>query len=138
MAVLSLPYALDSASLARQLVCGQLGRTGVPAPVVDDAMIVLSELMGNALRHAHALPDGTVGVEWRLGGSVLSVAVTDGGGVTMPALRSVSESATGGRGLSIVEALCGEWGVQRDRGGRETTVWATVELASADKVAAAV
>ena len=32
---------------------------GVAAHIVEDARVVVSELLGNALRHARPLPDGT-------------------------------------------------------------------------------
>lgn len=106
----------------------ELRRGGVPDPVVDDAVLVLSELLGNACRHGRPLGrrepgDGEVRAAWRVdaaGG--LTIEVTDGGGPTRPVPATPSVTARGGRGLTIVGALAEEWGV-RDGAAGEVTVW---------------
>ena len=90
---------------------------GVSAEVIDEAEIVVSELVANALRHAHALPDGTVRVHWKEKNGAVEVEVSDGGGPTEPRPAPRSTWAAAGRGLRIVRSLAHEWGVQEDRGG---------------------
>ncbi len=104
---------------------------GVAEGVIDDAVLILSELLSNACRHGRPLGtaaagDGVVLVEWRIDGrGRLVVEVTDGGGPTRPAPATPSVTAHGGRGLSIVTALASDWGV-RDESRGEVTVWVVV------------
>lgn len=97
--------------------------------MLDDAALIASELVGNALRHARPLPEGGVSVRWELTDDSVRLEVTDGGGDTEPRLgaagaveRQLAIMTTGGRGLSIVEALSDSWGVRRRPDA--TTVWA--------------
>ncbi|MEU2248233.1 ATP-binding protein [Streptomyces sp. NPDC019224] len=101
--------------------------------VVDDAVLVLSELLSNACRHGRPLGrhnergDGAVRAAWRVdrtGG--LTVEVTDGGGPTRPVPATPSVTARGGRGLNIISALAQEWGV-RDGASGEVTVWVLLD-----------
>jgi two-component sensor histidine kinase len=93
---------------------------------MSDAGLVLSELISNALRHATPLPDDTLKASWRLGSDSVEIAVSDGGGPTVPAVTEPVGWAVGGRGLSIVDRLSLRWGVSDGDG--ETTVWAELPL----------
>lgn len=118
------PHSADSASLSRQRLASLLDAQGVPREVVQDVVLIVSELVGNAVRHARGLPSGGLHVDWEIGPGVVQVAVTDGGGVTVPEARDPGPNAAGGRGLAIVDALTSEWGVRLNGGA--TTVWASV------------
>jgi anti-sigma regulatory factor (Ser/Thr protein kinase) len=119
---LLIPFAGVSVSVVRRLLALDLTRSGLSPDVVDDAVLIMSELLGNSLRHARPLPTGGLHVRWEVGFAELEVAVTDGGASTAPrALRGRTWSV-GGRGLSIVETLGAAWGVHNR--GIETTVWA--------------
>lgn len=121
-----LPYELASASVARRHVTEMLRRQGVTPDRCDDAALIVSELVGNALRHGRPRPDGTVRVTWSLDGHRLRVEVSDGGGPTEPELRSAAatQMAVSGRGLAIIDVIAEAWGSSRDGSG--TTVWALV------------
>ncbi len=101
-----------------------------------DAGLVLSELVSNALRHATPLPGSLVKVSWMLGDEIIEVAVSDGGGPTVPMVNKPAANALGGRGLGIVDRLALRWGVYTRQDGSETTVWAALPL-SADAQRAA-
>ncbi|WP_411081788.1 ATP-binding protein [Streptomyces sp. cmx-18-6] len=110
----------------------QLRSNGVSDAVVDDAVLILSELLSNACRHGRPLGrhtdvgDGDIRAAWRVDtGGGLTVEVTDGGGPTRPVPATPSVTARGGRGLNIISALAQEWGVRDDSSG-EVTVWAHV------------
>lgn len=107
---------------ARHRLCDDLVGRGLPPRLVDDAALVLSELLTNALRHARPLEGGSVEVSWAVTGSAVEVAVSDGGSATRPVAAHPPATALGGRGLSIVASVAEDWGVV-DRPGR-TTVWA--------------
>lgn len=130
-----LPYLPESVTEARQGLCADLRALEVRADRVDDAALVLSELVSNALRHASPLPDHTVGVSWRVEvdpddptANWLEISVRDGGSSTMPRVARPSLSGLGGRGLSIVQSLAGRWGTEMD--ATTTTVWAVLEIAT--------
>jgi two-component sensor histidine kinase len=88
----------------------------------DECALVMSELVGNALRHARPLANGAVEVSWRRTPDGVELAVSDGGGGGMPHKVDAGLSDLGGRGLAIVEALAGRWWVERS--GSRTTVHA--------------
>lgn len=95
----------------------------------DRALLLLSELITNAVRHADAREDGQVAVEgWRYDRR-LRVEVRDGGsGHSQPAV-AVHPDARGGFGLMLVECLSDDWGWTHSDGG--TVVW--FELATASQ-----
>lgn len=118
-----LPYTPASVSRARREFLGDVGGR-VPAQVCEDALLIMSELLGNALRHARPLPGDTLEVSWEITESGVEIAVTDGGGSTRPEPKHPSLSALGGRGLAIVDAITERWGVRDDQDS--VTVWAEV------------
>jgi serine/threonine-protein kinase RsbW len=118
------PHEPASVGKVRREVVSDLQTRDLPEELVDEAEIVASELLTNAVRHARPLSDGTIRVRWKIRGDVVEVEVTDGGGesVPRPAPRTVWLSS--GRGLRIVRSIAHEWGVTEDRTG--SVVWATL------------
>ena len=123
-----LPYTASSVGIARRRLIGDLARAGVYEATACDAGLVLSELVSNALRHATPLPGSLVKVSWMLGDEFIEVAVSDGGGPTVPMVNKPAANALGGRGLGIVDRLALRWGVYTRQDGSETTVWAALPL----------
>jgi serine/threonine-protein kinase RsbW len=121
---LRVPWKQTSGRAARYALVASLRELDVDSTVVDEAEIVVSELVGNAVRHAKPLPDGTIRVAWTVRAGVVEVEVTDGGGPTVPKPAPRSLLAVQGRGLRIVRGLAHEWGVHEDRAGR--TVWVSL------------
>lgn len=128
---MAVPHGPAGVGEARHRMREQLRRNGVPETVVDDAVLILSELLSNACRHGRPLGEGMVGdgdvrAAWRVEATGrLTVEVTDGGGPTRPVPATPSVTAHGGRGLNIITALADAWGVRDDTHG-EVTVWAAV------------
>jgi hypothetical protein len=129
--------------VARRRLIGDLTDAGVYEGTACDAGLVLSELISNALRHATPLPGRTVKVAWSLHQDCVKVAVSDGGGQTMPLVNQPTNWSVGGRGLGIVDRLSLRWGVCVGDGGGdhgseqdcpgdgkpgETTVWAELPV----------
>jgi len=121
---LRVPHTPAAVAGTRRAVVNDLRGIAVSSDVVDEVGLVLSELLGNAVRHASALPDGRVRVRWQVKAGVVELDVTDGGGRTRPVSREPAPFATSGRGLRIVRTLAHEWGVLDDDGAR--TVWVTL------------
>ena len=92
---------------------------------LGDAVLLTSELVGNALRHGR--PPAELVID------SLPDAVTIGVGDRNPTLPGTTPSEpdpeqTSGRGLLIVQALSTRWGVTpRREGGAGKTVWFTVD-----------
>ncbi|GAA3661780.1 ATP-binding protein [Streptomyces iranensis] len=124
---MAVPHGPAGVRAARQRMRIDLRRTGVSDSVIDDAVLILSELLSNAWRHGRPWRSdhggGTVRAAWTVDeDDRLTVEVTDGGGPTRPLPAKPSVTARGGRGLNIIRSLAEEWGVRDDIG--EVTVWA--------------
>lgn len=122
----TVPFAASAVQVARAAVSHALTKAGIAAHIVEDARVVVSELLGNALRHARPLPDGTLIVELLLEAQSLRICVVDGGSVTLPTLLHPPPMSVGGRGLSIVRTLTQNWGVQESGSGN--TVYGVLSL----------
>jgi anti-sigma regulatory factor (Ser/Thr protein kinase) len=108
----------------------------LPGTFLADAVAVMAELVGNAVRHARPLDGGVVRVAWRLVPEAdpeaaarhptVEIRVTDGGSTTPPTQREADAEAPDGRGLTIVAALSDSWGVDCD--GLGQCVWARLTV----------
>lgn len=126
LATLTVPHSPTSAGEVRHSLVTDLRRSGLPVDVVEDAALLVSELVGNAVRYARPLPGGVIHVSWAHNHEYLTVKVTDGGSIDAPRIKRAGPRDTRGRGLAIVAALASKWGVE-DR-TEVSTVWA--ELAA--------
>jgi anti-sigma regulatory factor (Ser/Thr protein kinase) len=97
---------------------------GVPT---DDLLLVVSELVTNAVRHGSGAMEVRVAVD----GNQARVEVLDDGGSAVPDMAVLPPpEATGGRGLHLVRCASRAWGSGFDRHGR-TLVWAEVPVGRA-------
>nr|WP_307805776.1 ATP-binding protein [Streptomyces chrestomyceticus] len=141
--VMAVPHGPSGVGSARRRMRAELLASGVQDTVVDDAVLILSELLSNSCRHArpicvleapgsvrdsaHDTAPDAIRAAWRIDGhGQLTIAVTDGGGPTRPQPATPSVTAKGGRGLAIIRSLAKEWGVEHTEG--EVTVWALLAL----------
>jgi anti-sigma regulatory factor (Ser/Thr protein kinase) len=122
MSSVTVPHARSSVSAARHALADELAANGIAEPMRDDAVLVLSELVSNAIKHAAPLPSGEINVCWALHQDCLHLEITDGGALTRPQAAAAAVSSLGGRGLDIVRTICREWGVTEE--GNAVTVWA--------------
>ena len=120
----TVPHEGHGVSLARHAFATELASAGITADVRQDAVLVMSELVSNAVKHGAPLPDGDVRVGWAIAHDCLHIEITDGGAVTRPNPAVATVFALGGRGLDIVRMISREWGVTQD--GDSVTVWADV------------
>lgn len=105
-AVLDLPQALISAAAARRFVQEKVQEWGLE-PILDDALLVASELAANAVTHA----DSPCRIRLSLNQSALRIDVIDTGAGT-PEPQPASFTEEHGRGLHLVSALTHAWGLE--------------------------
>jgi len=118
--VATVPRAPQSSALLRSLLWTTFACWDCDRERLDDAALVLSELVGNAVRHADA---ETLRVRLRRNDNVLRIAVQDGS-PKQPTPQEASWDDESGRGLMIIKALSHRWGWEPRDPGKE--VWADV------------
>ncbi len=118
------PWTAPAVPKIRRAVVADLESRHLPVDLIGETEIVVSELVGNAIRHARPLPDGSIRVHWKVKSGVVEIEVSDGGGPSTPRPAPQALWSSSGRGLRIVRSLAHEWGVTDERGGR--TVWASL------------
>ena len=119
MPVLVLPIDARSVAAARRFLRDVLD--GYQAISIDDAVLMISELVTNAVRHAQTLLRVMVSIV----GQTLHVEVSDDD-PTLPSASTPDHKATSGRGLRIVADLADRWGVIPNTDGK--TVWFEIHL----------
>jgi len=115
-----LPAEKTAPGIAREYVRERWPQLG--EGVLDDVTLIVSELVSNAVQHGR--PD--IGLRIRVEPFAVDVSVLDHGSEVPPVeIAPPNETATSGRGLSIVDRLASDWGVEPLDGGK--TVWARLE-----------
>jgi anti-sigma regulatory factor (Ser/Thr protein kinase) len=102
--------APEAASQARAVVNAELGRA-VSTKVLEDATLLVSELVTNAVRHAPRAGSPEIELRLKLDPERVRVVVSDPGAgfVAGPRLPTASEST--GWGLYLVDRIADRWGV---------------------------
>ena len=90
------PDRRDSIPAARAFLTRLLDGWGVSPAVIDDASLLTSELMSNAIKHGV----GVVNLQIEVNEGLLHVAVHDEG-QGAPIVRAAADSDPGGRGMWI-------------------------------------
>ncbi|MCX4820582.1 ATP-binding protein [Streptomyces sp. NBC_01142] len=116
-----LPARVEFVARARKMAQAVLNRWGVGGDVHDTAMLVVSELVTNAVVHT----DGhLVACELLNGAQRLRITVQDQGSApTGPRVCRVAEEERG-RGLLLVETVSSAWGTHASKSGPGRVVWA--------------
>lgn len=116
-----LPEDFRAAAAARTLIRTWLPQWGL-SNLQEDAELIVSELVGNALRHGASPVTLTLGTS----DGHLVLAVEDAAAAALPIPRQAAADATDGRGMRIIGALAARWGCSA--GPSSKVVWA--ELAA--------
>jgi anti-sigma regulatory factor (Ser/Thr protein kinase) len=116
-----LPADRTAPSKARHFVIDTLESWHAPTSVIDDSALLVSELVTNAILHAHSAPV----VEVMRSDDTFRCIVRDDSAV-MPRRRRYNVEAVTGRGLALVEALSTRWGSEPAGDGK--CVWFEVSL----------
>lgn len=98
-----------------------LGALDVIGPVRDDALLVASELVTNAVLHSGCDPSEEVEFVAELLPGTLRIAVTDPGRSGRAPAPQPNYTGRGGFGLRAVAAIARRWGTERQTG---RLVWA--------------
>jgi anti-sigma regulatory factor (Ser/Thr protein kinase) len=107
---------------ARRFTRRTLRTWGVPADDMDAVLLVVSELVTNALVHT----DGRVRLDLTLINNRMRVSVADSSPRTPVKPTNLGWEATGGRGILLVEAMSVAWGTLPVSGGKQ--VWCEIAL----------
>jgi PAS domain S-box-containing protein len=120
-ATVEIPVDGGAADLAtaRAAARAALADWALPADALETTVLVLSELVGNAVAHGRAPIDARVR---RLADRVV-VEVADGGG-RLPRRRHAGVDDEAGRGLDLVATLADRWGARPSADGK--VVWAEI------------
>lgn len=105
---------------ARHDVEDALTSTDVDPSISGDLMLLVSELVTNAVRHARG---DAFEVRLEVKPDVLRLEVHDDGSGFEPEIAP-SDDGSGGYGLYIVDRLADRWGVERDARG---VIWLEVD-----------
>jgi anti-sigma regulatory factor (Ser/Thr protein kinase) len=106
---------LPSISEGRRFVASKVSEWGCPAEL-DVATLLTSELLTNAVIHAHS----DIGLHLHCDGERVRVEVSDESD-TEPVLLCRDIEALNGRGLHLVDEMATDWGVRPAAVGK--TVW---------------
>ena len=114
-AEVELPVSREAPALAREFLRGSTCAEH-HSEVVDDAVLLVSELVTNSVLHGG--PPVVVAVD--CDEATLQVRVRDGSSA-LPAPRDAAQSDEGGRGLALVAEMSADWGVDTEADGKH--VW---------------
>jgi anti-sigma regulatory factor (Ser/Thr protein kinase) len=123
---LALPASPASVCIGRRLAAHTLAQWMVPGKPAEDAVLIVSELLTNAIRHGAPPLRLRLRLRLRRGGQELAIEVDDGDRGAAPHKRDASPDAVGGRGLGIVATLSRRWGSRATQSGK--TVWSVVAI----------
>jgi anti-sigma regulatory factor (Ser/Thr protein kinase) len=107
---------------ARQDVEAALAESDVDPGTSGDLILLVSELVTNAVRHARS---ERFEVKLDVGPDTLRLEVHDEGDGFVPKIAPTRDG-TGGYGLFLVDRLASRWGVERDEGG---VIWLELDRA---------
>jgi anti-sigma regulatory factor (Ser/Thr protein kinase) len=115
------PGSGDQVGRARRFVGQILGG----CPVLDEAVLLTSELVTNAITHTASGRGGKVTVTVYRADTRVRVEVRDDGSDEIPVVRPHDEAGDSGYGLGLVELMAHRWGHRGGQRGR--IVWFMLE-----------
>jgi anti-sigma regulatory factor (Ser/Thr protein kinase) len=115
--------AQEAPARARGLIGEELA--SLSAPVREDAILLVSELITNAVRHAPERQPAEVELRVRTEPGKVRVVVADPGTGFVPAPRLSTAADGSGWGLYLVDRIADRWGVLSDE---RTEVWFEIDV----------
>jgi anti-sigma regulatory factor (Ser/Thr protein kinase) len=117
---------IDAPATARAAVAAWLSPQ-IPERVIEDAQLLVSELVTNSVRHARLAAGTAIVVSVEVFGAFVRVEVEDPGDVAIGGVAPDRDHG-GGFGLYLVETLAQRWGSRHEG---TTCVWAELAIARA-------
>jgi two-component sensor histidine kinase len=127
---LVLTEEVGAAAAARQALREENGE--LPATVRDDVLLLVSELVSNAVLHAGAGPERPLQVQLLRGPRWLVVTVSDEGPGFMWHPNAEPRNESGGWGLYLVDQIADCWGVECTASGAR--VWFEISYEDSETV----
>lgn len=115
---MNLPFISSTPHIARTKLASFLTINRIDMGVIDNALIVLSEMIANAVSHGVPDEDGMMEVAWCIRDASLELVVTDAGDCDVLIPVPFDEDSLSGRGLSIISQLSENWSVEVTDGTR--------------------
>ena len=112
------PHRVDSIPAARAFLTRLLHGWDVSDEVIEDASLLTTELMSNAVEHG----TGIVHLEIAVHDGLLHIGVHDDA-VELPVKREASSSRLQGRGIWLVQSIARDWGSDSSGAEPGKTVW---------------
>lgn len=113
-----LPFVPSTPGIARTRLAAFLTVHRASNEVIDDALIVVSEMIANAVSHGVPTSDGMIEISWSINGTLLELSVYDAGvGGSLKPI-DFDEDSLSGRGLSIINRVADRWWVDMSKGTR--------------------
>jgi anti-sigma regulatory factor (Ser/Thr protein kinase) len=116
---LELERDVSAPARARMAVSEWLGGLGLDAREGQLLVLLVSEVVTNAVRHSSGPAEQRIGLLATAGPETIRISVGDGGAGFTPRQRD-PERLEDGYGLYLLEKAASSWGVEEDGG---TTVW---------------
>jgi anti-sigma regulatory factor (Ser/Thr protein kinase) len=104
---------------ARRAVMGLCGEHGIDGKVQQTLLLLVSEIVSNAVLHSTGPADASVKLTAAVSPRTIRISVTDAGEGFCPAPRDPSRT-DGGYGLFLLERAAQSWGVESEG---PTSVW---------------
>ena len=117
-----LKHGFDAPSRARNLV-GDAIRDALPPQAAEDAVLMISELVGNSVRHAPPDEDGNVQLRLEVTDSTFRAIVIDAG-TEFEFEHATFDANSLHFGLQLVDRLADRWGLSLDG---EKAVWFEID-----------
>ena len=116
---LTVPARPHAPAAARAALSEWLGES-VSDSLLDDARLLLTELVTNCVRHGHLAADAPIWISADLSNGILRLEVRDPGEHGTVGARTPNLTIGSGYGLHLVDLLAARWGINRTHG---THVW---------------
>ena len=118
---LSVPARAEYIALARLALSGLADIVALPAELLADLKLALTEAVSNSVRHAYADGAGIVSIAYELTGGALAVEVVDAGkgfAPDRPPPLEGEELTEGGLGIAIIRTIVDEFELHSQPGVR--------------------
>jgi anti-sigma regulatory factor (Ser/Thr protein kinase) len=116
---LTLARNVQAPSLARNAIAERADALGLDRSLAQSLILLVSEVVSNAVRHSKADPKAPVELLATFGEKAIRVTVTDAGDGFIPQPRDPARTHDG-YGLYLLEKVAERWGVES---GGDTRVW---------------